>query len=383
MRPFCDNDVAAARDANTVRSKRVGLTKEVTMLNRRVLLTGLGSAAAASAVPLPPVTNAPKSTSGLPPRKVIVGTMMQSFWGKHPGLEARLDQLAEAVRRMAVESKRKYGRGLDLAILPETSITGEAEGDALARSVPFEGRVAKTFAHAARELRCYIVVATYLREAHDSNRCSNAAVLVGRSGQVAGIYRKVHLVSSLDGHSFEGGSSPGRELPVFDCDFGKLAIQICYDMEFDKGWRELARKGAELVAWPTQSPQRSQPCARAMEQRCYIVSSTWRNNASVFEPTGKIAAHIEPPEQVLVHEIDLSYAILPWSAKLRNGKALRDKYGDRIGFRYYEDEDLGIFWSNDPRTPVRQMVQSLGLLEAEEELARVREIYHRAGVLDY
>ncbi len=53
----------------------------------------------------------------------------------------------------------------------------------------------------------------------------------------------------------EGGTTPGKNLPVFDCDFGKLAIQICYDMEFDRGWQELARQGAELIAWPTQSPR--------------------------------------------------------------------------------------------------------------------------------
>lgn len=317
------------------------------------------------------------------PRKVLVGTMMQSFWGKHPGYDARLQQLAAAVSQMGQEAKKKYGRPLDLAILPETSITGEADGDALAHSVPFDGPVAKTFGQAARENRCYVVVSTYLKEAADPKRCSNAAILVGRDGTMSGIYRKVHLVPSLDGRNFEGGSSPGQEFPVFDCDFGKLGIQICYDMEFDRGWRELARKGAELVAWPTQSPQRAQPCARAMQQRCYIVSSTWRNNASVFEPTGKIAAHIEPPEQILVFEIDLSYAILPWSGKLRKGQALRDRYGDKIGFRYYEDEDLGIFWSNDPKVPVLQMAQSLGLAEASDELARVKELYRRARVLDY
>ena len=64
----------------------------------------------------------------------------------------------------------------------------------------------------------------------------------------------------------EHGSTPGKEEPVFQCDFGKLGIQICYDMDFDYGWRELARQGAELVAWPTQSPQTSQPaCARQTE----------------------------------------------------------------------------------------------------------------------
>jgi predicted amidohydrolase len=325
----------------------------------------------------------PKSTSGFAPRKVIVGTAMQSFWGPYPGLEKRLEQLASMVDRMAQESKSRYGRGLDLAILPETAITGEAGGDALSHSVAFPGPVADTFARTAREHHCYIIVPTYLRESHDPKRCSNAAVLVNRAGEVAGTYRKVHLVVAGDGKTMEGGSTPGQELPVFDCDFGKLGIQICYDMEFDRGWQELARQGAEIIAWPTQSPQTAQPAARAMQQRCYIVSSTWRHNASVFEPTGKIAAQIKPPEQTLVQELDLSYAILPWSSKLRNGKALQEKYGEKIGFHYYEDEDCGIFWSNDPRTPVRQMVQSLGLLEAEDELARVRESYRKARVLDY
>src|ERR1035441_9835689 len=68
-----------------------------------------------------------KSTSDQPPRKVIVGTVMQPFWGKHPGLEKRLDQVTAIVDRMQVESEKKYGRGLDLAVLPEMAVTGEGE----------------------------------------------------------------------------------------------------------------------------------------------------------------------------------------------------------------------------------------------------------------
>jgi predicted amidohydrolase len=339
-------------------------------MKRRTLLTSLAAAGIA----------VPKSRSGTPPRKVIVGTAMQAFWVPYPGLRRRLDELKALVDQMASESQRRYGRGLDLAILPETSLTGESGRDALAVSVPYAGPVAEMFARTARQHRCYIVVPLYLREVDDPARCSNAAILVDRAGAAVGTYRKVHLVVAADGKTMEGGSTPGRSQPVFDCDFGKLGIQICYDMEFDGGWRELASKGAEIIAWPTQSPQTAQPAARAAEHRCYIVSSTWRNNASVFEPTGKIAAQIKPPNPVLVHELDLSYAILPWSSKLRNGKAFREMYGDRAGFRYYEDEDCGIFWSNDPKLPVRQMVEKLGLLEAEQELARVRESYRRAGV---
>jgi predicted amidohydrolase len=321
-----------------------------------------------------------RSTSNSPPRKVIIGTVMQSFWGKYPGLQQRLDQLVGIVDQMSGQAKTKYNRGLDLAVLPEVAITGEADGDALARSVPLEGLVQETFTRKAREHACYIVVPTYLLDSKEKKRCSNAAVLVGRKGEVMGTYRKVHLVVSLERGTMEDGSTPGDSLPVFDCDFGKLGIQICYDMEFDDGWTELARKGAELIAWPTQSPQTSQPAFRARENRCYIVSSTWRHNASIFEPTGKIAAQIKPPQSILVHELDLSYALLPWSSKLKNGEALRKAYGDKVGFHYYEDEDCGIFWSNDPKTSIGEMVRSLGLVELEEERARVKEFYRKARV---
>lgn len=349
-------------------------------MNRRTFLAAMSSLAALEAVPTLAASADTKirSTSNRPPRKVIVGTVMQSFWGKYPGLQNRLDQLAGIVDQMADQAKTKYSRGLDLAVLPETAITGEAEGDALARSLAFEGQVQEVFARKAREHGCYIVVPTYLLDSKEKKLCSNAAVLVGRKGEVVGTYRKVHLVVSLERGNMEGGSTPGDALPVFDCDFGKLGIQICYDMEFDDGWAELARKGAELIAWPTQSPQTSQPAFRAKEHRCHIVSSTWRHNASIFEPTGKIVAQIKPPQSILVHELDLSYALLPWSSKLRNGEAFRKAYGDKVGFHYYEDEDRGIFWSNDPKTTIGEMARSLDLLELDEEMARVKEFYRKA-----
>ena len=358
------------------------LWREDQPMDRRKFLAAMGGLATFEAGPTLTADHSvyAKSTSNRPPRKVIVGTVMQAFWGEHPGLRNRLEQLTHLVDQMAEQAKTKYGRSLDLAVLPETSITGEAGSDAFSCSVPFEGLVQDLFSRKAREHGCYVVAATYLLESKEKKRCSNAAILIGRKGELTGIYRKMHLVVSFDRGTMEGGSTPGDTVPVFDCDFGKLGMQICYDMEFDYGWAELASKGTELIVWPTQSPQTTHPAFRAMQQRCYIVSSTWRNNASIFEPTGKIAAQIRPPETVLVHELDLSYAILPWSSKLQKGEALRKIYGDRVGFRYYEDEDCGLFWSNDPATTIRDMVRSIGVQEVEEEMARVRQFYRKAGL---
>jgi predicted amidohydrolase len=324
-----------------------------------------------------------KTTSDLPPRKVIVGTAMQAFWGEYPGLGKRLAQLSGMIDRMAAESEKRYGRGLDVAVLPEFAVTGEASADIVASSVALEGPVRNAFAQSAREHRCYIVVPMYLLEDKDKRLSSNAAVLIDRQGKVVGIYRKVHLAVADGSDSLESGATPGKDVPVFECDFGKLGIQICFDIRYDYGWNELARKGAELVVWPTQSPETSLPAFRAMQNRYYVVSSTWRNNASFFEPTGKISAQIKSPEQILVQQFDLSYAILPWSSKLKNGAALREKYGDKVGFHYYEDDDDGIFWSNDSSVTVGQMVRSLGLSQQEEELKRIRKLYHSAGVPSY
>src|SRR6266568_2151225 len=133
-------------------------------MNRRTFLATMSSLATREAAPVLAAGGNAKgrSTSNSPPRKVIVGTAMQSFWGQYPSLHNRLDQLAGIVDQMAAQAKQRCGRGLDLAVLPETAITGEAEGDALARSVPFNGQVQEVFSRKAREHGSYIVVPTYL-----------------------------------------------------------------------------------------------------------------------------------------------------------------------------------------------------------------------------
>jgi predicted amidohydrolase len=325
---------------------------------------------------------ATRTTADKLPRKVIVGTTVQDFWGEYPGLNKRLAQLEGIIDLLAAQSMKKYERGLDLAVLPETCVTEGTGKNGPPSAMQFEGPIKEHFARIARKHHCYIVVPMVLLE-NNGKTCSNAGILVDREGEVAGIYRKVHVAVETGSDSMEGGITPGKEVPVFNCDFGTLGIQICFDMEFDYGWKELSRRDVDLVAWPTASPQTSHPAFRAMQNRCFIVSSPWRHNASIFEPTGKITAQIKPPERVLVQELDLSYAVLPWSSKLRNGEALREKFGDKVGFRYYEEEDCGLFWSNDSRVSIGQMIRSLKLAESQEELRRIRGLFHDAGVPSY
>ena len=314
-----------------------------------------------------------------PPRKVVVGTTIFGPYGKYPGLDERLKVLGGLIDEMARRAAEAYpGHGLDLAILPETTVTATT-GPASARATRLDGPVRDTFRALAREHKTYIIAPMELaEEGPRGTTFSNAAVLFDRKGEVAGIYRKAHPVAVVGTDELEGGITPGREYPVFECDFGKLGIQICWDIQFDDGWASLAEKGAEIVAWPTASPATAHPASRAARHRYYIVSSTWREDATVFEPTGLVAAQLESPGRVLVHQLDLSYAVLGWSAPLENGKALTRKYGEKVGYHYVPREDLGLFWSNDPETTIGAMIRSLGLEEIDAQVERNRQLQDAA-----
>lgn len=313
------------------------------------------------------------------PRKVIVATTVFPMYGEYPGLDARLDALGKLVDAMGAEAARKFdGAGLDLAVLPENAVTQGRQGRAARRALPLEGKVLDAMGAVARRNKTYLVVPMAYVEDADKGVYHNAAALLDRAGKLVGVYRKVHLVVIEDTGELERGLTPGRDFPVFDCDFGRVGIQICFDIGYDDGWETLARKGAEIVAWPSASPQTIQPATRARLQGYHIVSATPRNNASVFDPTGHVIAQTKEPNSVVVERIDLSYVLLDWQRKLNDGKIFTDKYGRRVGYRYSRAEDGGIFWSNDPDTPVMRMVRELGLELPAEKRERSRALQDKA-----
>jgi hypothetical protein len=70
--------------------------------------------------------------------------------------------------------------------------------------------------------------------------------------------------------------------------------------------------------------------------------------------------------------------VLGWSPLLRDGKGLSEKYNEQVGYHYEPREDLGMFWSYDPRTTIGTMIQSLGLEEIDVQIARNRRLQDSA-----
>ena len=308
----------------------------------------------------------PQSLKSNLPRKVIVGTSMLSFWGPYPGLNTRLKQLGKLIDKIAAESKKRYaGRKPDIIILPEFAVNGGLKGHARETAQELKGTILNTMAAKAIQHKCYLLVPLYMVENRIKNVHSNVAVLLDRKGKVTGIYRYAH--PSAD--EIKNGLTPGKDFPVFKCDFGRVGIQICGDVLWPDGWKALKQKGAELVLLTAQPPWPLATSLRAATNEYYIASSTWRNSAALFSPTGHVLSEIKSGEScVMAQEIDLNYAILGWQTGLGNGNIFKEKYGKRAGYRFWEADDCGLFWSNDRKKSIISMIRELGLKELKDEL---------------
>jgi predicted amidohydrolase len=307
-----------------------------------------------------------------PPRKVVLGTCCHPMYGKFPGLSQRCEELGGLVDQMAAQAKEKYGRGLDLVVLSEFALNDMHASSLEKRAIPLDSPGFAYFQKKAKDLHTYLILPSVV---FDGKEYGNAAFLIDRGGKIVGRYDKSHPVPDAPpARTFEGGVTPGRAYPVFDCDFGRLGIQICFDYMHEEGWHALAAKGAELIVHPSQSPSISVNAARAVNNHVYVMNSTWRDNATLLDPLGMVAAQIKPPQEILVHQIDLEYRLLPWDGKLKDGEALKEKYGKDVGFSYYPSEDAGVFWSNNPAVPIDAMVRWLGIWTNDEYVAHARKL---------
>lgn len=140
----------------------------------------------------------------------------------------------------------------ELVVLPELMTTGyvfasEEELRSLAR--PAEEAVAPWVAAAGDR----IVVGGYA-ELGEDGRLYNSAAIVDGSGVLAR-YRKVHLWDAERLVFSEGREFP----PVVDTRLGRIALCVCYDIEFPELVRGLALAGAEILCAPVNWPRCPQP----------------------------------------------------------------------------------------------------------------------------
>ncbi|MBK8503747.1 MAG: carbon-nitrogen hydrolase family protein [Saprospiraceae bacterium] len=203
-------------------------------------------------------------------------------------------------------------QGADIVCLPEgiTLVGTQKNYMDAAESIP--GPTTDYLGQIAKESGMYIVAGILER---DGKAVFNTAILLDRDGQVAGKYRKV----CLPREEIEGGVSPGQEFPVFETDFGKIGIMICWDVAFPEPARQLALQGAEIILLPIWGGNLNLAKARAIENQVYLVSSTYDMRTGIFDLEGNLMAEGTNESPVALVEVDLNQQKLwPWLGEYKN-----------------------------------------------------------------
>lgn len=157
-------------------------------------------------------------------------------------------ELVAAVREAA-------GRGARLVVLPELAVCGYVFADAAearAAAEPLDGPTVALLAALSAELGCVLVAG--LAELGADGAVFDSAVLV-EGGRLRAAYRKAHLWGREAELFAAGEAAP----PVVDTAVGRVALMICYDLEFPEWVRIAAQAGAEVVAVPANWPWLARP----------------------------------------------------------------------------------------------------------------------------
>ena len=104
------------------------------------------------------------------------------------------------------------------------------------------------FAALAKELNIVLPVSFFERA---QNVFFNSIAIIDADGSQLGIYRKSHIPQG-SGYQEKYYFSPGDTgFKVWDTQFGKIGVGICWDQWFPECARSMALMGAEILLYPT------------------------------------------------------------------------------------------------------------------------------------
>ncbi len=190
-------------------------------------------------------------------------------------------------------------------------------------------QVLELFRSLARKQEIYIVAGSMPVIEERDDQVYNQCFFFNSRGD-HGVQSKLHLTRW---EAEEWMVSAGEHLRVFETDFGKVAVTICYDVEFPEIVRVAARSGAQLLVVPSCTDDRQgflrvRYCAhaRTIENQLYAIHATTVGSlpmvpavslnygqASILTPSdfafardGILAEGVPNQESMVIGELNLS-----------------------------------------------------------------------------
>ena len=294
-------------------------------------------------------------------RFVRVATVAQRGAGG-PTMEVNRQRVGCLLAEAAAEAP-------DIICLPETFLELGVAFDSLdqvAETVP--GPTTSIVAEAARRHRCYIICPLTVRR---EGQFTNEAVLIDRQGRIAGTYAKLHpVVEGSEFTSLEKGITPGHEAPIFDTDFGRIGIQICFDINWPETWSTLKQRGAEIVFWCSAYDGGKHLGIHAWNNNYYVVSAVKTSRARIIDILGEELAVTGRCDPIVARRINLDVGLFHTDFNQTQIPYIRTKYGPQVSIRVWHEEGLFTLEANVPDLTVADLVAEFDLDPLADYIAR-------------
>jgi predicted amidohydrolase len=242
------------------------------------------------------------------------------------------------------------------------------------------GPVTTKVADFARKYNCYVICPIVTK---NDGRFYNTALLIDRQGGIAGAYHKAHPVDT-EIQNGEGIIPGPIRPPVFETDFGKIGMQICFDANWFESWAHLKEDGAEIVFFPSQFPGGRILNFLAWKNNYYVVSSTGED-ARIIDISG---IDIDSSSFQLGYTwatVNLEKEYVPTFPAKYSVPDILSKYKERVKIKVFRDTGGGAgtgaghitIESLDPDLFVRDILEEYDIPTYREDLKKSEEIQAR------
>lgn len=222
----------------------------------------------------------------------------------------------EMIRRAAKE-------GTDLVILPEMFCCPYANESFVQNGEPAGGMVWTEMSKAAAENGVYLIAGSMPER--EGDKLYNTSFVFDPDGRQLARHRKAYLFDiNVPGKQrfYESETfTPGDEVTVFDTPWGRVGLCICFDMRFPELSRDMARRGAFLIAAPAAFNMTTGPAhwellfrQRATDNQVFTVGVAPARdvngvyvsyaNSILCHPWGDVLQRCGADEELITVEID-------------------------------------------------------------------------------
>lgn len=233
------------------------------------------------------------------------------------------------------------------------------------------------FSSVAKENKCYIAFGTG-RQDHEGF-WRNSCVVVDRKGKIAGIYDKNFPTIA----EMEAGIKASDKIAVIECDFGKIGIAICFDLNFKELLEKYSATDTDIIIYPSMSHGGVLQNIWALSCNSFFIGSIYKGYPSeIRNPLGDVIASTTGLTDYAVSKINLDFKRVPLAYNYDNLAALKSKYGNTVKISDPGKNGTVLVTSYNRSTSAEQMIKEFKVELFNDYLDRARVIRLEEGNME-